>query len=92
MTNIEDNTLVVKDAAGNLFLVPHEMLEQGRVPEEQRAEIERLIGDADTSGFFASVFGAMYRAFASTATPDGKVSMQDILISKYSDSPSSGLF
>jgi hypothetical protein len=65
MTNAETSTtttngqhvaLVLKDGAGNYFLVPKETLEQGRVPAEHTAEVEQLIAaggpDEDTQGFF----------------------------------------
>jgi hypothetical protein len=46
MTNTQSNTLVLKDSAGSYFLLSQETLEQGRVPEEHTAEIERLIAAA----------------------------------------------
>jgi len=49
MTNEQTMTLVLKDAAGNYFLVSQETLEQGRVPEEHRAEVGRLVAEASTS-------------------------------------------
>jgi hypothetical protein len=95
MMNIESDTLIVGDAAGDYFLVPRAVLEQGRVPEERRAEIERLLADADTAGYFIGVFGAMYRALASTAQPpasgSGKVTFSDILVTQYSDVSSNPL-
>jgi hypothetical protein len=47
MTN-HDKTpaLVVKNGAGDYFVVPQELLERGRVPAEHRAEVERLIAAA----------------------------------------------
>jgi hypothetical protein len=63
MANAQTGTLVLKDAAGNYFLVSPETVEQGRVPEEHRAEVERLVAEArsgqggeeaDTRGHFCS--------------------------------------
>ncbi|MGH2584153.1 MAG: hypothetical protein ACRDJE_04505 [Dehalococcoidia bacterium] len=53
MTNAETRTLVFKNEAGDYFLLPQEMLEQGRVPAEQTAEVERFIAeqaDEDVQG------------------------------------------
>jgi hypothetical protein len=46
MTNAQAGTLVFKNAAGDYFLVPQEVLEQGRVPAEHRAEVEQAIAAA----------------------------------------------
>jgi len=54
MTNELVPTLVLKDAAGDYFLVPQEMLERGRVPAEHNAEVEQLLtgaGGDDVQGF-----------------------------------------
>jgi hypothetical protein len=62
MTTEQSGTLVFKDQAGEYYLVPQVTLEQGRVPEEHKAEVERLIAgvtDDDVRGhvvFFAAVF------------------------------------
>ena len=78
MANIERDTLVVRDSQGNYFLVPHETLEQGRVPEEQRSEIERLIDEADTAGHLDGRFEMLYGALAPTASISPlRVTMQD---------------
>ena len=45
MTNEQTTALVLKDGMGNYFLVPQETLERGRVPEEHKAEVERLISE-----------------------------------------------
>jgi hypothetical protein len=45
MTTTQDNTLVLKDAAGDYFLLPQETLLRSRVPAERRAEIERLFDE-----------------------------------------------
>ena len=54
MTNAPTSTLVFKNEAGDYFLLPQEILEQGRVPEEHKAEIEQAIAAAqadDVSGY-----------------------------------------
>lgn len=53
MTNPETGTVVFTDQAGGYFVLPWETLEQGRVPAEQTAEVERLIAEQDdTKGHF----------------------------------------
>jgi hypothetical protein len=57
MTNEQTGTLVLKDNAGNYFLVPQATLEQGRVPAEHTAELERLLADSDdVSGHHPAIF------------------------------------
>lgn len=46
MTNEQTSTLVFKSEAGDYFLVPRATLEQGRLPEGQKAEIEQLLAAA----------------------------------------------
>ncbi len=50
MTNAQTNTLVFKNDAGDYFLLPQEAFEQGRVPEEHKAELERLIAERGAGG------------------------------------------
>jgi len=50
MANAETSTLVLRDQAGEYFLVPQARLEQGRVPAEHTAEIERLIAASGAVG------------------------------------------
>jgi len=59
MINAETSTLVFKDGAGEYYLLPQEALERGRVPEEHKAEVERLLATAtdakdgaDVQGYF----------------------------------------
>jgi len=54
MTTDSQGTLVLKDEAGDYFLLPQTMLERGRVSEEHKAEVEQLIQDMDVSGHFMS--------------------------------------
>lgn len=58
MTNADaqSSTLVFKDQAGDYFFLPQEALERGRVPEEHRAEVERLVAERDdVSGHVAPI-------------------------------------
>lgn len=50
MTSTRAGTLVLKDQAGSYFLVSQETLAQGRVPEQQRGELERLTADTAQGG------------------------------------------
>jgi hypothetical protein len=54
MTNEQTATIVLKDKTGSYFLVPQATVEQGRVPAERKAEIERMLADAE--GFAAAVY------------------------------------
>ncbi|MGH2587102.1 MAG: hypothetical protein ACRDJE_19490 [Dehalococcoidia bacterium] len=66
MTNEQTGTLVLKDQAGNYFLVPQETLEQGRVPEEHTAEVERVFADqGDVQGH---IWHALFTPAAIIAT------------------------
>lgn len=60
MTTTRANVLVLKDQGGNYFLMPEELLEQGRVPAEHKAEVEQLVNDADVSGHFLMQY-VLYR-------------------------------
>ena len=46
--------VVLEDKNGNYYVLPRETLEQARVPEEDRAELERSMSD-DTQGFFTLI-------------------------------------
>ena len=52
--NTAINALVIMDLAGGYYLVDPETLEDGRVPEEMEAELERQMRHYDTTGFFAT--------------------------------------
>lgn len=43
MTTEHEMTMVFKDQAGEYYLVPLETLTRGRVPQEQKAQIEQLM-------------------------------------------------
>lgn len=63
MTNEQTSTLVFKDQAGEYYLLPQATLEQGRVPEERKAEVERLVAEAEGD----DVSGHLLFAVANTA-------------------------
>jgi hypothetical protein len=56
MTDAQTGVLVLQDNAGEYYLLPQATLEQGRVPAEHKAEVERLLAeaDADVSGYFVA--------------------------------------
>jgi hypothetical protein len=71
MTDTQTNALALKDAAGNYFLVAQETLEQGRVPAERKAEVERLIaaaqggaGGDDAEGYILPLIFAGFVAYS----------------------------
>ncbi|MGH2585464.1 MAG: hypothetical protein ACRDJE_11170 [Dehalococcoidia bacterium] len=73
MSDAQTGTLVLKDTAGNYFLVPQETLEQGRVPAEHTAEIEQAIaaaqggaGGNDVEGYLALFAVAFVVGFTAT--------------------------
>ena len=43
MAEAKTGTLVLRDGAGNYYLVTQETVERGRVAEEDKAEVERAI-------------------------------------------------
>ncbi|MGH2604555.1 MAG: hypothetical protein ACRDJ9_34845 [Dehalococcoidia bacterium] len=56
MTDTQIGMLVLQDNTGDYFLLPQTTLEQGRVPAEHKAAVERLLGEAkggDVSGHMA---------------------------------------
>lgn len=52
MTNEQSIAMVVKNQAGDYFIIPQELLQGIRVPEEQKAQIEQLIAEQqDAQGY-----------------------------------------
>ena len=49
MTDARAATLVLKNEAGDYFLIPQDVVERGRVPAEHRAELEQAIAAAQGS-------------------------------------------
>ncbi len=53
MTDNQTFALILKNQEGDYFVLPQELVEQRRVPEERRAEIEQLLAEQpDTQGHF----------------------------------------
>jgi hypothetical protein len=58
MITEQTDTLVLKDATGDYYLVPQQLVERGRVPAEHTAELEHLVAQTiaterdDTQGHF----------------------------------------
>ena len=50
MTSEMTELVVLMDQERNYYLVPRQVIEQARVPEEQRAAVEQELGD-DATGF-----------------------------------------
>jgi hypothetical protein len=72
MTNTQIGGLVLKDAAGSYFLVSQEALERGRVPVEQKDEVERLVAEAaedDVSGHAIMIGGFWFAPPAEDGNP-----------------------
>jgi hypothetical protein len=53
MKNEQTSVLVVRDGAGDYFLLPTDVLERGRVPEARKAEVAQLLDEPDVSGYYA---------------------------------------
>jgi hypothetical protein len=48
MTTEQTGMVMVKNAAGDYFVLPQQVLEQGRVPAEHKAEVEQLLASASS--------------------------------------------
>lgn len=66
-------TLVFKNGAGQYYLLPQETLEQGRVPAEHTAELERFLSEvgSDVSGYMVSTTYNLLRAINTGAKAVG---------------------
>ncbi len=51
MANEPTEVFVFTDASGNFYQVPRATFEQWRVPDDQKADIERMLGRDDVAGF-----------------------------------------
>lgn len=49
--------LVLRDSAGHLYVIPREVVEQGRVTDESRATVEAALEDTTGFVFENSAFG-----------------------------------
>ena len=62
MTDAQAGTLVLRNEAGDYFLVSQEMVEHGRVPDAHKAALEQLLAEADgdVSGYIVgTVYGVI---------------------------------
>ena len=60
MSSEQTTVLVFKDRAGEYYLLPQETLERGRVPAEDRADVERLASETagdDVAGHMLGTVG-----------------------------------
>jgi hypothetical protein len=56
MTDTQTFALVLTNQAGEYFLLPHETIDSCRVPQERKAELERILGQPDdAAGYVASL-------------------------------------
>jgi hypothetical protein len=51
MTDEQSAILVLRDAGGNYYLLTAQMIEDARVPEDRKGEIDHLIAGEDVAGF-----------------------------------------
>ena len=47
----QQEVLLFADGQGNYYQIPRAVLEQGRVPDDQKAQLEQALNQEDTSGF-----------------------------------------
>jgi hypothetical protein len=51
MTRSESKAMVLRDAEGNYYVLPMDVVERARVPAERQAELEAAIGGNEVSGY-----------------------------------------
>jgi hypothetical protein len=51
------DALVLVDSSGSYYVLPKEVIEQARVPDEAKDLVEAQMGDDDTSGFATAGLG-----------------------------------
>ncbi len=51
MANEPSRAMVLRDAQGNYYVLPLDVLERARVPAERQAELEAAIGGGEVSGY-----------------------------------------
>ncbi len=47
----QQEVLLFADGQGNYYQIPRAVFEQGRVPDDQKAQLEQALNQDDTSGF-----------------------------------------
>jgi hypothetical protein len=43
--------MVLRDAEGNYYVLPQDVIERARVPKDREADLEAAIGDGDVTGY-----------------------------------------
>ena len=51
MTEERTRAMVLRDMEGNYYLLPLDLVERARVPEEQKADLEAAMGGGDVVGY-----------------------------------------
>jgi hypothetical protein len=51
MSSEQAEMLIFADGKGDYYRIPRSVLEQGRVPEDQKAQLEQSLNQEDTTGF-----------------------------------------
>ena len=46
-----EEMLTFADGAGNLYQIPRAVFEQGRVPDDQKQQLQQALDETDTQGF-----------------------------------------
>ena len=56
MSSEQAEMLIFANGKGDYYQIPRTALEQGRVPDDQKAQLERSLNQDDTSGFAVDMF------------------------------------
>jgi hypothetical protein len=59
MTNEHSKAMVLRDAEGNYYVLPIEVMERARVPKERVAEVEAAIGEVTAYSMGGAVGGGI---------------------------------
>ena len=51
MTDSQSKAMVLRDAVGNYYVLPLDVVERARVPAERQAELEAAIDSGEVSGY-----------------------------------------
>jgi hypothetical protein len=82
MTTEQATTLIFRNEAGDYLLVPRETLERGRVPDDHKTGIERLLAEADgdVSGYMVATTYTLLRAISTGAKAIGDFTADAALV------------
>jgi len=72
--------VVLSDETGGYYLLPRDVVERGRVPEEGRAALERALAGEDVSGFSTVIEERVALLAASTTRPLGGLTVRGFVI------------